>query len=146
MNSLCRNLAAACRLVLAAGTIAIVGCSKVGPAVDVTPTARLAVDAHLGKGWTSDSTRIETITKSFAPTETVYAAVDMPGSKEGTITARWMFKGAPVQEHTTTTQEGINVYRFELDPPAGGHAVGDYTFEVMLNNKTVETEHFSVHG
>jgi hypothetical protein len=43
-------------------------------------------------------------------------------------------------------QEDINVYRFRLEPPAGGHQLGDYTFEIYIGGKKVESEKFSVHA
>jgi len=126
--------------------VVLASCSSVGPSVDMTPTARLAVDAHVGKGWTADSTRIDNITKDFGPNETVYAAVDMPGSKDGIVKARWMYNGTEVQEHVIPTLEGINVYRFQLDPPPGGRPAGEYTFEVYVNDQKMETESFTVHS
>lgn len=119
-------------------------CSKVGPSVDLTPTLRLKPDAHIGKSLTSDSTRIGDISDTFTPNETIFATVDVPGSTRGTVTAKWLFGTESVQDHAIEIMEGTNVYRFRLIPPAGGHRVGDYRFEVYIDGTSVEAENFKV--
>src|SRR5678815_2675595 len=77
-------------------------CSSVGPSVDMTPTAHMAVDAHLGKGWTADSTRVENITKDFATTDMVAVAVDVPGHKGESVRGVWSLNGQIIYEQTLT--------------------------------------------
>jgi hypothetical protein len=147
MHSNTRNVVrAALALSLLASLFLIAACSKVGPSVDMTPTAHLAVDAHIGKGYTEDSTRVENITKDFGPNDMVAAAVDVPGHKGESVRAVWVYNGQIIQEHTTAVQDDINVYRFRLEPPAGGHQLGNYTFEIYIGGKKVESEKFSVHA
>jgi hypothetical protein len=133
-------------LVLVAAVVALAGCAHVGPGVDATPTARLKVDAHVGKGYTADSTRISDIADDFTPGETVYATVDMPHRDQGTVRVRWMFNGTQVQEQSMAIMESFNVYRFRFEPPPEGHPVGSYTLEVYVNDKLAETEKFKVHS
>ena len=40
--------------------------------------------------------------------------------------------------------EGINRYRFRMEPPAGGHKTGQYRLEVFVNDDLSDTEHFEV--
>src|SRR5262245_15619525 len=71
---------------------------------DATPTARLKIDAHVGRGWSSDSTRIENIADDFHPNETVYAIVDVPGKTEGMLRVRWVYGGDTIDERTMAIQ------------------------------------------
>lgn len=122
------------------------GCAM-GGGVDATPTLRTSVDAHIGKGWTSDSTRVENITADFAPNETVHAIVDVPPKIEGTIRVRLVFgENETIEEKTMTLQSAdkVNVYPYRLFPPADGHRIGDYKFEVYVNDNLAETEKFTV--
>ena len=119
-------------------------CASTKPDVDATPTARLKIDAHVGKGWSSDSTRIENIADDFHPNETVYAIVDVPGKTEGVLRVRWVYGGDTIDERTMAIQEGVNVYPFRLTPPAEGLKVGDYRFEVFVNDNPSDSETFFV--
>jgi hypothetical protein len=132
-------------LALLVGVTASCAGTQGGGDVDVTPTVRTNIDAHIGKDFTSDSTRIGNISNDFGPNETVFAVVDVPGKIEGAINIRWMYgESETVLEQTVPIQEGIHAYRFRLDPAAGGHRVGDYRFEVYLNNNRAESESFKV--
>jgi hypothetical protein len=113
--------------------------------VDVTPTARMKLDAHVGKTWNSDSTRIENITDSFTTTETVYAVVDVTGEEAGTLRAKWMFDGdgSTVHEASMPIVGGTRNYAFRLSPGAGLRA-GDYRLEVYVNDRLEDTERFKV--
>jgi hypothetical protein len=112
--------------------------------VDMTPTMRLKADAHVGKGWSSDSTKVENISDTFTPNETVYATVDMPGSAEGTLRVRWSYGDETLQEMETPLQSGVNVYPYKLLPPAEGFRTGDYRFEVFINNNSTDSEKFRI--
>lgn len=129
-------------LVLALAAVAC-SCAATGGDVDVTPTARLEVDGHVGKTWNSDSTRIENISDSFGPNETVYAVVDVPGDEGGVLRIRWLYGSETVHEQTVTTQSGRRHYAFRLSPGAGLRT-GDYKMEVWLNGQLAETESFRV--
>src|SRR5262245_3295250 len=121
-------------------------CAATNHDVDVTPTARLKIDAHVGKSWTSDSTRIENISSDFRPNETVFATVDVPGKIEGTLRVRWVYGGSTIDERTMPIQEGVNVYAFRLTPPTQGLGPGEYRFEVFVNDDPTDTETFRVRG
>jgi hypothetical protein len=134
-------------LMLALALAGLAGSCATSGGVDTTPTLRTKADAHIGKGWTSDSTRVETITDDFMPNETIHAIVDMPSRIDGTIRVRWVFgESETIEEKTMTLQSDakVNVYPFQLAPPATGHRVGDYKFEVYVNEDLADTEKFHV--
>jgi hypothetical protein len=114
--------------------------------VDLTPTARANVDAHVGKGFTSDSTRVDNIASTFSAGETVHAVVDVPGKIEGVVQVRWLRGAETIGEQAIAIMDGVNAYRFRLEAPAGGHPLGDYRFEVWIDGNRVESESFSVQG
>ena len=131
-------------LVALASLASLVSCAG-SKGLDATPTLRLSVDAHVGKGFNSDSTGIVNISDNFTPTETVFALVDVPGKKEGVIKVRWMYGDTePVQEQSMQLQESANAYPFRFTPPAEGNRVGKYHFEVWINDNKTETESFEV--
>jgi len=133
------------RIVLTAALTAIgAGCAGPKSGVDMTPTLRLKVDAHIGKSWNDDGTKIANLSTQFSPNETVLAAVDVPGSADGTMKVRWMFGTEVLKEQSVTLDDKTTLYKFELAPAAGGNRVGDYEFQVLLNDHESDTEHFKV--
>jgi hypothetical protein len=129
-------------LVLLAGSV--VSCAG-GGGVDTTPTLRTSVDAHIGKGLASDSTHVENISDTFTPKETVVAVIDIPTRIEGNLRIRWVLgESESLGEESRALQPGANVYVYRLTPPAGGHRVGDYRFEIYINDNLTETERFKV--
>jgi hypothetical protein len=113
--------------------------------VDTTPTARTTVDTHIGKSLTADNQRIRDIEDSFQPTETIYAVVDVPGSREGTLRVRWVFGAMEtLREQSMMIQANTHSYLFQLDPKDGGHSVGDYRLEVYVDDAQADSENFRV--
>ena len=134
-------------MVLAATLAVIVaGCAGPKSGVDLTPTMRLKVDAHIGKSWNSDGTKIASLSKTFSPTETVLAAVDVPGSADGTMTVRWTFGSDVLKEQSVTLGDKTTLYKFELPPAEGGNRAGEYEFQVLINDNESDTERFTVTG
>jgi len=123
---------------------ALTSCAATGGDVDTTPTLRTSVDAHIGKNFTPDSTRVGELSSNFATGETVFAVVDVPGKIEGSLRVRWMRGGETVLEQTVPILDGVNAYRFRLEPPVGGLPPGDYTFEVWLGDNRAEAESFKI--
>jgi hypothetical protein len=129
-------------LVLLAGYA--VSCAS-GGGVDTTPTLRTSIDAHIGKGLASDSTHVENISDTFSSTETVVAVIDIPTKIEGSLRIRWVLgESESLGEETRALAPGANVYVYRLTPPAGGHRVGEYKFEIYINDNLAETEKFKV--
>ena len=132
-------------LLLGAATLGLVSCAATSKDVDMTPTTRISVDAHVGKGMTTDGKNIDNISKDFTTTETVYAVVDVPGRFEGKdVKVRWVKDNNVVSEQAMPIQDGVNVYPFQLAPPSGGLQPGEYRFEVWVDGKEVEKENFTV--
>ena len=133
------------RIVLTMALAAIVaGCAGPKSGVDMTPTLRLKVDAHIGKSWNDDGTKIANLSSTFGPNETVMAAVDVPGRTDGTMTVRWMFGTEVLKEQSVTLDDKTTLYKFELAPAEGGNRVGDYEFKVLVNDHESDSEHFTV--
>jgi len=124
--------------------IGVLGCAGPKSGIDMTPTARLKVDAHIGKNWNDDGTKIQNLSSSFNPNETVLAAVDVPGRADGTMTVRWMFGSDVLKEQSVTLDDKTTLYKFELPPAEGGNKVGDYEFRVLVNGNESDTERFKV--
>ena len=140
MRNRIRLLISLCVAALAATAMS---CATTKTDVDATPTARMKVDAHVGKGWNSDSTKIENISSSFRPEDVIYAVVDVSGGDSGTLIGRWSnASGNVVLEQTSTIVAGQRNYPFKLiGVPL---TAGDYKFEAWLNGKMEDAEHFKV--
>lgn len=87
---------------------------------------------------------------TFAPGDTVYAAVGTAGASPGTkLTARWASvsrSGAekPAGDETKTiAPAGDAVTEFHLAKP-GGLATGDYKIEILLDGQSVAAKAFRV--
>lgn len=138
----CLRLLSTLSLVAIAATA--ISCASSKTDVDVTPTGRFSVDAHVGKGWSSDSSKIENISSSFRPEDVVHAVVDLSGDQAGTITARWLTDaGAVVSETSRTIEAGRRNYPFWLSNGTP-LANGDYRLEVWVNGKLEDTEKFKI--
>jgi hypothetical protein len=109
--------------------------------VDVTPTARMRLDAHVGKTWNSDSTRIDNIADSFDASEPVLAVVDVTGEESGSIRAKWLMEdGTTALETSTPIVAGTRTYAFRFMPSQNG----SYRLEVYANDRLEDTERFKV--
>lgn len=121
-----------------------VSCASSRPDVDVTPTARTNVDAHVGKSLSSEGNAIADITDRFGSSETVFAVVNVPGKIEGTMRVVWMRDTQQVHEQSVTLDDDVHAYSFQLAPASGGHTAGTYRFEVYINGDRAEVENFQV--
>jgi hypothetical protein len=102
-------------------------------------------DVTLGRSVGADN-RVTDRTTTFAPRDTVYAAVETDRSATGgTLTARWTFEDGQVVDETTRNVSGNEqtVTRFHIVNPAGWPA-GRYRLHVLVNGDEVETEEFTV--
>ena len=110
--------------------------------VDVTPTARMRLDAHVGKTFNSDSTRVDNIADTFTTSEAVLAVVDVTGEESGDVRARWIApNGSAVGETSTPIVAGTRTYAFRMAP---GQPAGDYRLEVYANDRLEDTERFKI--
>jgi hypothetical protein len=123
-------------LVAALLAVCIVGCSS-GPPLRVTTI-------QLGRSVNEDHT-VASFTTTFAPDETVYLSVLTTGVGSGTISARWKYGSAVINEPKRDVNYRIDaVTDFKLQSGGGGFPTGDYSVEVFLNGQSAGTRTFSV--
>ena len=109
--------------------------------VDVTPTARVRLDAHLGTTMNSDSTRIDNIADTFNANQPVLAVVDVTGDQGGMLRTKWIYEdGTTVLESSVPIVAGQRNYSFRMMP----EKPGEYRLEVYAENSLEDTERFRV--
>ena len=128
--------------------LALVACSKKEAAPVATQPAAVAVTGvTLGKAIGADK-RVTAPTDSFAPHDTIYAAVETQGSGSATLKAKWTYhrgdKVAVVNENSqTVVASGPAVTEFHVSKP-DGWPTGDYQVEVYLNDASTGVHKFVV--
>ena len=83
-------------------------------------------------------------TTSFRPTDTMYVSVLTVGRGAGTITVKWSLGGRVIHEVTkkvSYNDQAATDFRFQA---ADGFPVGDYTVEVVVDGKSLETRRVKV--
>jgi len=147
--------------VVVATLFALVGCAKkeapppppapapvaVAPAPDVVNVPVSVKQVVLGNQIGADK-KVTAPATSFAPADTIYAAVDTIGSGKAAVKAAWTFhKGDKTAQVNETTQEltlaGPTTSEFHISKP-GGWPEGDYQVEIFLNGASVGSQKFSV--
>lgn len=109
-----------------------------------TPAVTIA-NIELGNAVGADN-RVTTPSMSFAPTDTIYAAVSTNGtSPSSTITARWTFEDGQVVNESSQTiaPTGPAVTTFNIAKPDGWPA-GKYKVEVLIDGTSVGQREFDV--
>ena len=106
-----------------------------GPALDVS-------DVALGRSVGSDM-RVTEELGDFAPTDTIYAAVETSGTGSGTLSARWTFEDGQVVDEGSQSVSGAGVTEFHVSNPAGWPA-GHYEVVISLDGEEVERSGFDV--
>jgi hypothetical protein len=104
------------------------------------PSEPLAVTTiQTGKSLNSDNS-VATITTRFSPTDSIYVSVLTGARGSGTIVARLRFSGGGVINEQTKdvsyNDQAATGFRFQA---ADGFPPGEYTIEVSLDGKPVET-------
>lgn len=80
----------------------------------------------------------------FTPTETMYISVLTKGPGAGTVEAKWMYRGSVVYERKQEVSYASSAAtEFHLQY-AGKLPTGDYTVEVFIDGKSVETRRLEV--
>jgi hypothetical protein len=102
-----------------------------------------ATSIQLGRSLNADST-VAGHTTVFAPGDTVYLSVTTAGVGTGTIAVRWKVGERVLGEpKKPVSSRGSVVTEFHLQS-AGDFPPGDYSAEVFLDGKLVETRTFRV--
>ena len=81
---------------------------------------------------------------SFHPNDTMYVSVLSTGRGKGTITVKWTLGGQVLQTLTkkvSYNDQAATDFRFQA---ADGFPVGDYTIDVTVDGKTIETRRVKV--
>jgi hypothetical protein len=113
-------------------------CAACGPSEPLN-----VVGIQTGKSLNSDHS-IGRHAASFHPNDTMYVSVLSTGRGKGTITVKWSLGGQVLQELTkkaSYNDQAATDFRFQA---ADGFPVGDYTIEVILDGKTIETRRVKV--
>jgi len=101
------------------------------------------VGVQTGKSLNSDHS-VGTHAASFHPNDTMYVSVLSTGRGKGTITVTWSLGGRALQTLTkkvSYNDQAATDFRFQA---ADGFPVGDYTIDVMVDGKTIETRRIKV--
>jgi hypothetical protein len=101
------------------------------------------VTVQTGKSLNSDHS-VGTHAMSFRPTDTMYVSVLTADRGAGTFTVKWSLYGRVINEVTRKVSyngQAATDFRFQA---ADGFPVGDYTIDVILDGKTIETRRVKV--
>ena len=101
------------------------------------------VTVQTGKSLNTDHS-VGTHAISFRPMDTMYVSVLTADRGAGTITVKWSLYGRVIHEVTRKVSyngQAATDFRFQA---ADGFPVGDYTIDVIVDGKTVETRRVKV--
>jgi len=101
------------------------------------------VAVQTGKSLNSDHS-VGTHAISFRPTDTMYVSVLTDRRGAGTITVKWTLYGRVIHEVTkkvSYNDQAATDFRFQA---ADGFPVADYTIDVVVDGKPVETRRIKV--
>ena len=101
------------------------------------------VGIQTGKSLNTDHS-IGTHAATFRPNDTMYVSVLSNGRGKGTITVKWTLGGQVLQTLTkkvSYNDQAATDFRFQA---ADGFPVGDYSIDVIVDGKTIETRRVKV--
>lgn len=98
---------------------------------------------QVGKSLNSDNS-VGTLTTTFKPNDTIYAAVLTDGSGSGTVGAKFTYGGRVIAEpEKRVSMRGSGATEFHIEY-SGGFPAGDYDIELFLNGQSVGTRRVRV--
>ncbi|HUG37527.1 MAG TPA: hypothetical protein VML54_11285 [Candidatus Limnocylindrales bacterium] len=116
------------------------------PPVAAPAPGAFAVDSvELGSA-IDPTSRITEARNTFAPTDTIYAAVETQGAAPSvTLTARWTYEDGQLVDESSRTiaPEGDAVTVFQIVRPSGWPA-GRYQVEIAADGRSAATQSFEV--
>lgn len=91
------------------------------------------------------SNKIVATGTSFAPKDTIYAAVTTSGSGNATLDAKWSYQDGQTvhQDSKTFTATGAQTTAFMINKP-DGFPTGNYKVEISMNGAQVASKDFSI--
>ncbi len=148
-------------IAIAAAAVTIAACGKkeeapkpapppppaAAPAPAPAPAPVAVVSVTVGKAVGADK-KVSAATDTFAKGDTIYASIDTSGNGNATLKAKWTYekggKTAVVKEDSQTiAATGPATSEFHIAKP-DGWPTGDYTVEILLNDKPAGTKKFAV--
>ncbi len=135
--------------ILLTGMLAAMACDREEPAEDIDTDIAVeeapsldVTDVALGRSIGSDNRVVDEL-GDFAPTDTIYAAVETEGTGSGTLAARWTFEDGQVVDEGSQSVSGAQVTEFHVSHPEGWPA-GHYEVIISLDGEEVERSGFDV--
>jgi hypothetical protein len=113
----------------------VAGCGPSGPLKVKT--------IQTGRSLNSDNS-VGLLTQRFRPDQTMYVAVLTDGPGKGTLTAKWTYAGRSVSEDTKEVSYRDSAATEFHITNSSGFPPGDYTVEILLDGKPVETRNLRV--
>jgi hypothetical protein len=124
--------------------IAALFCSVAMLAVGCGPSGPLTVKTiQTGRSLNSDNS-VGIHTQRFRPDQTMYVAVLTTGPGKGTLTAKWTYAGRTVSEDTKKVSYRDSAATEFHITNSSGFPPGDYSVEILLDGKPVETRSLKV--
>ena len=108
------------------------------------PTSVSVTDVELGNAVGADQ-KVATPSSSFAPSDTIYAAVTTSGAGTVALAAKWTYQdGQTVHEESKSiAPTGPATTAFQISKPSGWPA-GSYKVAISLNGQPVSSKDFTV--
>jgi hypothetical protein len=128
---------------LAVLVVASLGCSA-PRTTSPAPESKLKVrDIEVGRAIGTDKL-VTAPGAAFGPADTIYTSVVTEGKARATLSARWTYQGAVLQEtEQRIAADGKAVSEFHVFNPAGW-APGEYRVEILLDGRVVGDRAFRV--
>jgi hypothetical protein len=102
-----------------------------------------ASSIQVGKTLNSDNS-VGTLTTTFKPNDTIYAAILTEGSGRASASATFSYGGRVISEpEKRISMKGSGATEFHIDY-SGGFPPGDYDIELFLNGQSVGTRRVRV--
>src|SRR5690349_6621733 len=123
---------------MAVVVIAAVWCLACSPSEPLNVVA-----VQTGKSLNTDHS-VGTHTTTFHPKDTMYVSVLSNGRGAGTLTVKWSLYGRVINEVTkkvSYNDQAATDFRFQA---ADEFPIGEYTVDVVLDGKTIETRRVKV--
>ena len=125
---------------IALRTLVAAGLTSLAVACSGNLTAR---SIQVGRSLNSDNS-VGTLTTTFKPNDTIYAAVLTDGSGSGTVGAKFTYGGRVIAEpEKRVSMRGSGATEFHIEYSAG-FPPGDYDIELFLNGRSVGTRRVRV--
>lgn len=111
-----------------------------GPAAEAVTVTSVDLGSAVGA-----DQKVTTPATTFAPTDTIYAAVETSGSGNATIEAKWTYQGGQTvkDDSKSIAPTGPATTTFSISKPDGWPA-GDYKVEISVNGTQAASKDFTV--